>query len=136
MSQIHSIAILHVGDANSIHSTLRTATQRQIDHHNVAFINVRYVWWYKYMLHHYSYILGQASLVYFADMATWDPVFHKLAVNLVQIAKGSKQFIRIDMFSVPLSNPWEHPEVSDDIKFLDFLPLVSLHAHTIPYACW
>jgi hypothetical protein len=122
------VAVLHVGPAWAIHRTFSRATLGDIDILGAAFIDINIMGTFE------QYIMANAMVVYFVDMALWGPVFQAMAVKLVRMANGTKEFIRMDMYSMPLPSPWiGEDDISDDIKFLDFLPLVTVYSITAPH---
>ena len=126
MNAIHCVVVLHIGPARAIRNTLRHATLNEIDKTSFNFVDIHHI-------AHFAPLLHRANCIYFVDMAVWHPVLHAMAKWLVTLAKGSKWFVRIDMFALPLPSPWIHPGLSDDIKFLDWIPALSLHAKTAAY---
>ena len=121
-----SVAVVHVSnDYHNILQTFRRASLYQIDASRVLYLHAQDIKKFE------TIIMRDASLVYFVDMAVWHAAFLDGAAKLVMLAHGKKQFVRTDMFS--LSLPRITPALSDSVKFLDFLPLVSLHHYTPPY---
>jgi hypothetical protein len=126
MNVYPATAVLHIGSPMLVHNTMRRATRNEIDHTGAAFIHI--VWLERFE----TYLLHGTNVIYLVDVASWDPVSQGMAARLVRLAKGQVSFIRLDMFSLPLPDPWTQ-STSEDTKFLDFLPLVSMHTFTAPY---
>ena len=122
------VAVLFAGeDPFQVHQTLRRASLYQMDKVGVSFIHIQLMEKFK------NYLMFDARVIYFIDMAKWHPVFLENATNIVKMTQKHKLFIRIDMFSLPLLDPWTNSGVPESIRYLDFLPLVSLHHFTPPY---
>lgn len=121
-----NIAVLHLGLPGPITDTLRRATQGEINNTNFTLIDMLSIGFH-------ASTINCANMVYLVDMAVWPPILQDLAKKLILMPNGPPIFLRIDIFACPWPSPWIVRGLSDTITFLDYLPLISLHAYSEHY---